>query len=59
MIDDPSWAFSGIAIHKALQLGMYRPVGVLLKHAHGDEEAARAIHMSWITCVIVNQMYAL
>jgi len=56
LIDDPSWSFSGIAVQKALQLGLYRPISWLLQQAKGDDDVACAMQSTWIACFIVSQM---
>ncbi|KAK4234665.1 fungal-specific transcription factor domain-containing protein [Achaetomium macrosporum] len=56
LIDDPSWAFCGIATQKALQLGLYRPLPALMQQTNGDEDCANSMRRTWVACFIVNQM---
>ncbi|KAK0701309.1 hypothetical protein B0H67DRAFT_98217 [Lasiosphaeris hirsuta] len=56
LIDDPSWVFSGMAIQKALQLGMYRPLESLIDYAKGDHRVARSMQDTWLACLVVGQM---
>lgn len=56
LIDDPSWNFSGIAIYKALRLGLHRPLDRLIQQTNGDGHMARAMYKTWLVCFLVGQM---
>jgi hypothetical protein len=56
---DPSWLYSGMAIHIATQLGLHRPHhhAEFMILANPDFSDTLARKNTWLACFIINQLY--
>lgn len=59
VVDDPCWTYSGIATHKALHLGLHRPLYLkeFYENQPMDSESVRLLRVTWLACFIVNERF--
>ncbi|CAI6097459.1 unnamed protein product [Clonostachys chloroleuca] len=57
---DPSWSYSGLAVHTALRAGIHRPhhFSDFMYNDRLDDAGIQAFRKAWIGCFIVNQLLA-
>ncbi|CAH0058603.1 unnamed protein product, partial [Clonostachys solani] len=58
--NDPSWSYSGLAVHLALRSGIHRPhhFSDFMYNDRLDDAGIQAFRKAWIGCFIVNQLLA-
>ena len=56
-INDPSWTYCGLAIHKALQIGLHRPLHCsdFEYQAEHDSKDLTVRQKTWLACFVTNQ----
>ena len=56
-IANPSWLYCGLAVHRALQSGLHRPLNYSDFYFQGilDNESSVTRQRTWLACFIVNQ----